>query len=70
MLRVVDVVRLLQLSRSSVWRALRRGEFPGARRILGHMRIPAVDVAAWVEREHRRSDTAGHGGSTQKHRRH
>jgi predicted DNA-binding transcriptional regulator AlpA len=69
MLRVADVVRLLRLSQSSVWRALRRGEFPGARRILGHMRIPAADVAAWVEREHRRGDTPGPGGTTQKRRR-
>lgn len=50
LLRPTDVARLLKLSRSQVYIMAQRGELPVLR--IGHaLRIPAAELARWVERQ-------------------
>jgi len=49
-LRMPDVVRIVRLSRSTIWRLEKRGQFP-RRRIIGTRAVgwSSLDIRSWIE---------------------
>ena len=48
---ITQAAEALGFDRRKVAQLVERGEFPGARRIDGDVRIPVADLAAWWDRQ-------------------